>query len=75
MSGFRRTARAIKAHDAVPLSFNQTHAFENTGTAPLELLAIGVVKEAVRRMQTVGPTPVPTGRGASPARGSAPVRR
>jgi mannose-6-phosphate isomerase-like protein (cupin superfamily) len=63
---------SIKAHDAVPLSFNQASSFENTGTAPLELIAVGVVKDAARRMQTVGPTPFP-GRGAPPpARGTAP---
>ena len=63
----------IKAHDAVPLSFNQPSAFENSGTAPLELIAIGVVKDAARRIQTVGSSPF-AGRGAAPARGTAPVR-
>jgi mannose-6-phosphate isomerase-like protein (cupin superfamily) len=47
---------AIRAHDAIPLSFNQTHSFEAGNTA-LELLSVGVVKDASRRMQIVGPNP------------------
>jgi mannose-6-phosphate isomerase-like protein (cupin superfamily) len=68
---------AIKAHDAVPLNFNQTKSFEATGSAPLELMAIGVVKDAARRFQIAGRNPYPTGRGgapAPPARGTAPAR-
>jgi len=47
----------IKAHDAVPLNFNQSRSFEATGGAPLELMAIGVVKDASRRFQIVGKNP------------------
>jgi len=47
----------IKPHDAVPLNFNQTRSFEATGTAPLELMAIGIVKDAARRFQIVGRNP------------------
>jgi mannose-6-phosphate isomerase-like protein (cupin superfamily) len=62
----------IKAHDTVPLNFNQTKSFEATGSAPLELMAIGVVKDAARRFQIVGRNPYPTGRGGgAPARGAA----
>jgi mannose-6-phosphate isomerase-like protein (cupin superfamily) len=59
----------MKAHDAVPLSFNQTHSFENTGSGPLELMAVGVVKDASRRMQIVGRNPY-----AGPGRGTPPAR-
>jgi mannose-6-phosphate isomerase-like protein (cupin superfamily) len=48
---------SIKAHDAVPLNFNQTRSFEATGSAPLELMAIGVVKDAARRFQIAGRNP------------------
>ncbi len=47
----------IKAHDAVPLNFNQTRSFEATGSAPLELMVIGIVKDATRRFQIVGRNP------------------
>lgn len=65
---------SIKAHDTVPLNFNQTRAFEATGNAPLELMAIGVVKGASRRVQIVERNPYAgPGRGAPPARGAAPA--
>ena len=65
----------IKAHDAVPLSFNQAKSFEATGSAPLELMAVGVVKDAARRFEIVGRNPYMAGRGTPPpARGAAPVR-
>ena len=47
----------IKAHDAVPLSFNQSRSFAAAASAPLELMAIGVVKDAARRFQIVGRNP------------------
>ena len=61
----------IKAHDAVPLNFNQARSFEATGSAPLELMVIGIVKDAARRFQIVGRNPfMPArGTGAPPARG------
>ena len=61
----------IKAHDAVPLNFNQARSFEATGSAPLELMAIGIVKDAARRFQIVGRNPFMPARGAGapPARG------
>ncbi len=65
---------AIKAHDAVPLNFNQTRSFEATGSAPLELMAVGVVKDAARRFQIVGRNPYVPARGTPPARGAAPGR-
>ena len=63
---------AIKAHDAVPLNFNQARSFAATGSAPLELMAIGIVKDAERRFQIVGRNPYPPARGGgAPARGNA----
>ena len=61
----------IKAHEAVPLNFNQTKSFEATGSAPLELMAVGVVKDAARRFQIVGRNPYAPARGTPPpARGA-----
>ncbi len=59
---------SIKAHDGVPLNFNQAISFEATGAVPLELMAIGVVKDAARRFQIVGRNPYQRARGAAPAR-------
>jgi mannose-6-phosphate isomerase-like protein (cupin superfamily) len=64
----------IKAHEAVPLSFNQAKSFEATGSAPLELMHIGVVKDAARRFEIVGRSPYMPARGTPPARGAAPTR-
>jgi len=64
----------IKKDDAVPLSFNQTKSIANTGSTPMELMAIGVVKDAARRIQIVGPNRF-GGRGGGPARGAAPPAR
>src|SRR5258706_5601719 len=44
---------SIKADDAVPLRFNQTKSFENTGTGPLELMSVGIVKDRTRKMEIV----------------------
>jgi len=58
---------SIKKDEAVPLSFAQTNTVTNTGTEPLELMAIGVVKDAARRIQIVGPEPT-TSRGGGAGR-------
>ena len=65
---------AIKAHDAVPLRFNETKSFAASANAPLELMAIGVVKDAARRFEIVGRNPYVPARGTPPARGAAPPR-
>jgi mannose-6-phosphate isomerase-like protein (cupin superfamily) len=57
----------IKADDAVPFNFNQAKSFENTGTVPLELMSVGVVKDLGRKMEIVGANSYGRGRGAAPA--------
>jgi mannose-6-phosphate isomerase-like protein (cupin superfamily) len=47
----------IRTGDAVPIQLNQTKSFENTGTAPLELLVVGVVKDVARKHDVVPPLP------------------
>ena len=45
----------IRAGDAVPIQLNQTKSFENTGTAPLELLVVGVVRDVNRKYDVIMP--------------------
>ena len=52
----------IKSGDAVPIQLNQTKSFENTGTAPLELLVVGIVRDVARKFDVVQP-PARGGRG------------
>ena len=47
----------IRTGDAVPIQLNQTKSFENTGTAPLELLIVGVVRDVARKHDVVPPLP------------------
>jgi mannose-6-phosphate isomerase-like protein (cupin superfamily) len=45
----------IKSGDAVPIQLSQTKSFENTGTTPLELLVVGVVRDVARKFDVVAP--------------------
>ena len=45
----------IRSGDAVPIQLNQTKSFENTGSAPLELLVVGVVRDVNRKFDVVTP--------------------
>jgi mannose-6-phosphate isomerase-like protein (cupin superfamily) len=53
---------AIRSGDAVPINLNQTKSFENTGSSPLELLVVGVVRDVNRKFDVVVP-PARGGRG------------
>jgi mannose-6-phosphate isomerase-like protein (cupin superfamily) len=55
----------IRAGDAVPIRLNDTKSFTNTGSGPLELLIVGVARDAERKFDVVPPPPMParTGRG------------
>jgi mannose-6-phosphate isomerase-like protein (cupin superfamily) len=61
----------IKAGDAIPLRVGETKAFENTGTAPLEFLIVGVARDMNKKHDMLS-TPAPRlggpgrGRGLSP---------
>jgi hypothetical protein len=46
----------------VPVQLNETKSFENAGTAPLELLVVGIVRDAARKFDVVQP-PARGGRG------------
>jgi len=44
---------SISTGDAVPLLLNEVHAFENTGSEPLEFLIVGVSRSANRTIDSV----------------------
>ncbi|HUP40331.1 MAG TPA: cupin domain-containing protein [Vicinamibacterales bacterium] len=52
----------IRAGDAVPIQLNETTSFENTGSAQLELLVVGVVRDVNKKFDVVVP-PARDGRG------------
>ena len=52
----------IRSGDAVPIQLNETKSFENPGTVPLELLVVGIVRDADRKFDVVQP-PARGGRG------------
>ena len=62
----------IKTGDAVPLRVGETKAFENTGTAPLEFLIVGIARDMNKKNDILA-TPPPRlggpGRVAGPGRG------
>jgi mannose-6-phosphate isomerase-like protein (cupin superfamily) len=53
---------AIRSGDAVPIQLNETKSFENSGASPLELLVVGIVRDAGRKFDVVQP-PARGGRG------------
>jgi len=55
----------IKAGDAIPLRVGETKAFENTGTVPLEFLAVGIARDMAKKNDMLA-TP-PQRIGAPPA--------
>jgi mannose-6-phosphate isomerase-like protein (cupin superfamily) len=43
----------IKAGDAIPIQLNEVHAFENTGSEPLEFMIIGVSRDSNRKIDSI----------------------
>ena len=50
---------SIHAGDAVPIQLNESHAFQNTGTQPMEFLIVGVSRDNHRRVDSVETTIAP----------------
>jgi mannose-6-phosphate isomerase-like protein (cupin superfamily) len=59
----------IKAGDAIPIRVGETKAFENTGTAPLEFLVVGIARDMNKKNDILS-TPAPRLGGPGPARGA-----
>jgi mannose-6-phosphate isomerase-like protein (cupin superfamily) len=57
----------IKAGDAIPIRVGETKAFENTGTAPLEFLVVGIARDMNKKNDMLATPPQrmggPGGRG------------
>ena len=51
-AGVMETA-AIHTGDAIPIQLNEPHAFENTGSEPLEFMIIGVSRDSSHRIDTI----------------------
>jgi mannose-6-phosphate isomerase-like protein (cupin superfamily) len=47
----------IRTGDAIPIQLTEAHAFENTGTQPLEFLIVGVSRDNTRRVDSVDVRP------------------
>ena len=43
----------IKAGDVIPIQLGESHAFDNNGTEPLELMVIGVSRDTNRRIDNI----------------------
>ena len=48
---------AIKAGDAIPLRVGETKAFENTATAPLEFLVVGIARDMTKKNDLLASPP------------------
>jgi mannose-6-phosphate isomerase-like protein (cupin superfamily) len=55
----------IKTGDAIPLRVGETKAFENTGTAPLEFLVVGIARDMAKKNDILATPPQRVG-GAGP---------
>jgi mannose-6-phosphate isomerase-like protein (cupin superfamily) len=54
---------SIKEGDAIPVQLSESHSVENKGTEPLELLIIGVSRDATRRVDSIDLRDLPGRRG------------
>ena len=43
----------IQAGDAIPIQLSEVHSFENTGSAPLEFMIVGVSRDSDRRVDSI----------------------
>lgn len=48
---------AIHMGDAVPIQLSEVHSIENSGTQPLELMAVGVARDTHKEMEYVDASP------------------
>src|SRR5438552_2065435 len=49
----------IRSGEAIPVQLNEAHAFENTGSEPLEFMIVGVSRDNNRRIDSVDAPNVP----------------
>jgi mannose-6-phosphate isomerase-like protein (cupin superfamily) len=61
--GMAAETAPIKEGDAIPLQLSELHSVENKGTEPLEILIIGVSRDATRRVDSIDARDLPGRRG------------
>lgn len=44
---------AVKTGDAIPLEYREAHSLANSGTAPLEIMIVGVARDSARNIDSV----------------------
>ena len=59
----------IKAGDAIPIRVGETKAFENTGTAPLEFLVVGIARDMNKKNDMLATPPQRMGGPGARGRG------
>ena len=52
----------VRQWDAIPIQLSETHSFQNSGSAPLEMMVIGVSRDSSKKVDVVDPASLP-GRG------------
>lgn len=50
--GGRTESATIRNGDAIEVHLNETHALENTGSEPLELMIVGVARDMTKNLET-----------------------
>jgi len=56
----------VKAGDAIPIRVGETKAFENTGTAPLEFLIVGIARDMTKKADILASPPQRMGGAGRP---------
>jgi oxalate decarboxylase/phosphoglucose isomerase-like protein (cupin superfamily) len=49
----------IRTGDTIPIQLNELHSFQNTGSAPLELMIVGVSSDSNKRVDVVDAVNIP----------------
>jgi mannose-6-phosphate isomerase-like protein (cupin superfamily) len=52
----------VRQWDAIPVQLSEIHSFQNSGSAPLEMMVIGISRDSSKKIDVVDPASLP-GRG------------
>lgn len=53
LAGGARESSAMRTGDAIPIQLSEVHSIENSGTEPLELMAVGVARDLHKEMESI----------------------